>query len=85
MHPNRQWTVLTEISSSTKLLSQTFKSTDNKVMFICCCSRERSHVMGLMKRFPNLDLEAVKQQFPSVDIEKIRYHKKTRGHRENIC
>jgi hypothetical protein len=32
-----------------------------------------------------LDLEAVKQQFPSVDIEKIRYSKKTRGHRENIC
>ena len=41
--------------------------------------------MGLMKRFPNLDLEAVKQQFPSVDIDKIRDHKKTRGHRENIC
>lgn len=48
-------------------------------------NRERNHVMGLMKRFPNLDLEAVKQQFPSVDIEKIRYHKKTRGHHENIC
>ncbi|PNF21501.1 hypothetical protein B7P43_G13515 [Cryptotermes secundus] len=48
-------------------------------------NRERNHVMGLMKRFPNLDLQAVKEQFPSVDIEKIRYHKKTRGHRENIC
>ncbi|XP_069695308.1 large ribosomal subunit protein uL29m isoform X2 [Periplaneta americana] len=48
-------------------------------------NRERNHVMGLMKRFPNLDVEAVKKQFPSVDIEKIRYHKKTRGHRENIC
>jgi len=54
-------------------------------MFNCCYSRERNHVVGLMKRFPNLDLEAVKQQFPSVDIDKIRYNKKTRGHRENIC
>ncbi|KDR19128.1 39S ribosomal protein L47, mitochondrial [Zootermopsis nevadensis] len=48
-------------------------------------NRERNHVIGLMKRFPNLDFEAVKEQFPSVDIEKIRYQKKTRGHRENIC
>jgi large subunit ribosomal protein L47 len=48
-------------------------------------NRERNHVMGLIKMFPNLDLEAVKQQFPSVDIDKIRDHKKTRGHRENVC
>jgi large subunit ribosomal protein L47 len=34
-----------------------------------------NHVIGLMKRFPNLDLETVKQQFSSVDIDKIRYKK----------
>jgi hypothetical protein len=63
----------------------TFRSKESKLMFTCCCSREHNHVIGLMKRFPNLDLEAVKEQFPSVDIEKIRYSKKTRGHHENIC
>lgn len=62
-----------------------FWATGSQLMFNCCCSRERNHVIGLMKRFPNLDLEAVKQQFPSTDIDKIRYNKKTRGHRENIC
>ncbi|PSN31167.1 hypothetical protein C0J52_25767 [Blattella germanica] len=36
-------------------------------------------------KFPNLDEEAVKEEYPSVDIQKIRYHKKTRGHHKNIC
>lgn len=76
------WALLTE---STKLSLQTFRITGSKLMLNCFCSRERNHVIGLMKRFPNLDFEAVKEQFPSVDIEKIRYQKKTRGHRENIC
>ena len=60
-----------------------------KLIFPCfifsCFSRERNHVMGLVKRFPDLDLEAVKEKYPSVDIEKILTNKKTRGHRENIC
>ncbi|PSN33762.1 hypothetical protein C0J52_21676 [Blattella germanica] len=47
--------------------------------------RDLNHVLGLLKRFPNLDEEAVKEQYPSVDIQKIRYHKKTRGHHKNIC
>lgn len=33
-----------------------------------------------MKKFPNLDLEAVKEQFPDVDIEAIKASKKARGH-----
>lgn len=36
--------------------------------------------MHLMRRFPNMDMEAVKQQYPSVDIEKIKNYNKTRGH-----
>ncbi|XP_050536093.1 39S ribosomal protein L47, mitochondrial [Daktulosphaira vitifoliae] len=43
-------------------------------------NRDKNHVMHLMKRYPNLDMEAVKQQFPSVDIEKIKDYKKARGH-----
>ncbi|KAJ9600854.1 hypothetical protein L9F63_000966 [Diploptera punctata] len=46
-------------------------------------NREKNHVLGLMRRFPNLDMEAVKEQFPSVNIEKIRNSKKARGHKEN--
>jgi len=43
-------------------------------------NREKNHVMHLMKRFPNMDMEAVKQQYPSVDIEKIKNYSKVRGH-----
>lgn len=43
-------------------------------------SRDRNHVMHLMKRYPNLDMDAVKQQYPSVDIEKIKNYHKVRGH-----
>ncbi|XP_050428636.1 39S ribosomal protein L47, mitochondrial [Adelges cooleyi] len=43
-------------------------------------NRDKNHVMHLMKRFPNMDMEAVKQQYPSVDIEKIKNYKKARGH-----
>jgi len=34
----------------------------------------------LIRRFPNLDLEAVKEQFPDVDIERIKSSRKARGH-----
>lgn len=44
------------------------------------CSRDRNHVMGLLKRFPNMDLEAVKEQYPDVDIKKCLENKKSRGH-----
>ncbi|VVC44192.1 Ribosomal protein L47, mitochondrial [Cinara cedri] len=43
-------------------------------------NRDRNHVMHLMKRFPNLDMDAVKQQYPTVDIEKIKNYHKVRGH-----
>lgn len=49
-------------------------------MYIFFLSRDRNHVMHLMKRYPNMDMEAVKQQYPSVDIEKIKSYHKVRGH-----
>jgi len=43
-------------------------------------SRDTNHVMHLMKRYPNMDMDAVKEQYPSVDIEKIKNYRKVRGH-----
>jgi len=34
----------------------------------------------LIRKFPNLDLKAVKEQFPDVDIEKVKTSKRARGH-----
>lgn len=45
-----------------------------------CFSRERNRVATLIRRFPNLDLEAVEKQFPNVDIEATKASKKARGH-----
>lgn len=43
-------------------------------------NRERNKVLVLMRTFPNLDLEAVKEKYPSVDLEKAKRDKKTDGH-----
>ncbi|XP_072940589.1 large ribosomal subunit protein uL29m [Epargyreus clarus] len=43
-------------------------------------TRDYNHVQQLLKRFPNLDMEALKAQYPDVDIEKAKRTKKARGH-----
>ena len=40
-------------------------------------------VCGIFKRFPNVDIEAVKAEYPDVDIEKAKQDKLARGHRDN--
>ncbi|KAK9501177.1 hypothetical protein O3M35_002258 [Rhynocoris fuscipes] len=42
--------------------------------------RERNHVVQLLKRFPDMDLEALKKHYPNIDVESVKYMKKTRGH-----
>lgn len=42
--------------------------------------RDRNRVAMIIKRFPNVDIEALKQQFPNVDIEATRSSKRARGH-----
>ncbi len=42
--------------------------------------RDFNHVAGLFKRFPNMDITALKQQYPDVDIEKAKNSKRARGH-----
>jgi len=42
--------------------------------------RDFNHVISLMNRFPNLDMDALKQQYPDVDIEKAKNSRKYGGH-----
>lgn len=43
-------------------------------------NRDYNHVQHLLKRFPNMDMEALKAEYPNVDIEKAKRTKKARGH-----
>ncbi|KAG5888920.1 hypothetical protein JTB14_019416 [Gonioctena quinquepunctata] len=40
--------------------------------------RNFNHVIGLLNRFPNMDMEALKEQYPDVDIEKAKESRKYR-------
>jgi len=42
--------------------------------------RDFNHVIGLLNRFPNLDREALKKQYPDVDVEKAKLSRKYGGH-----
>lgn len=42
--------------------------------------RDRNRVATLMRKFPNMDLAAVKEQYPDVDIERTKASKRARGH-----
>jgi len=39
-------------------------------------------VVSLMKRFPQMDMEALQAKYPDVNIDKLRMAKKTRGHHQ---
>ncbi|XP_018577710.1 39S ribosomal protein L47, mitochondrial [Anoplophora glabripennis] len=43
-------------------------------------TRDFNHVIGLLNRFPDMDMEAVKEQYPDVDIEKAKASRKYGGH-----
>lgn len=49
-------------------------------LFTCFFSRDRNHVIGLLKRFPNMDMEALKAKYPDVDIDRCKASSKARGH-----
>lgn len=42
-------------------------------------NRERNEVMGLLKRYPNMDRAAIAEKYPSVDIDKLLKYDKIRG------
>nr|CAG4645806.1 EOG090X0DBE [Lynceus sp. MCZ IZ 141354] len=60
-----------------KLYNEQVKLYDRRTL-----NRRKNHVLGLLKRFPNMDMEALQQEYPELDIEKLKLHKKTRGHHE---
>ncbi|XP_068630597.1 large ribosomal subunit protein uL29m [Battus philenor] len=43
-------------------------------------NRDFNHVQHLLKRFPDMDMEKLKEEYPNVDIEKAKRTKKARGH-----
>lgn len=43
-------------------------------------NRDFNHVQHLLKRFPNMDMEALNAQYPNVDLEKAKRSRKVRGH-----
>ncbi|XP_053602764.1 large ribosomal subunit protein uL29m [Plodia interpunctella] len=43
-------------------------------------NRDYNHVQHLLKRFPNMNMETLKAEYPNVDIEKAKRTKKARGH-----
>ncbi|XP_043283132.1 39S ribosomal protein L47, mitochondrial [Venturia canescens] len=43
-------------------------------------NRQNNHVKALIRKFPNLDFEAVQQQYPLADIEKVKRRRVARGH-----
>ncbi|CAH1127813.1 unnamed protein product [Ceutorhynchus assimilis] len=43
-------------------------------------ARNFNHVIGLLNRFPNMDIAALKQQYPDVDLEKAKRSRKYGGH-----
>lgn len=49
-------------------------------LFFLCYSRDRNHVMHLLKRFPNMDRSTINAKYPNVDVEKLVRSGKTRGH-----
>ncbi|XP_073976827.1 mitochondrial ribosomal protein L47 isoform X2 [Rhodnius prolixus] len=42
--------------------------------------RERNSVLQLLKRFPDADMEALQEQYPNVDVERLKTWNKARGH-----
>ncbi|CAG9784919.1 unnamed protein product [Diatraea saccharalis] len=42
-------------------------------------NRDYNHVQQLLKRFPDMDMELLKAEYPNVDIEKAKRTKKARG------
>ncbi|XP_063226201.1 large ribosomal subunit protein uL29m [Bacillus rossius redtenbacheri] len=46
-------------------------------------NRRRNHVMHLLKRFPNIDREALKEQYPDVNVNEVMSNRKTLGHHGN--
>nr|CAG4648876.1 EOG090X0DBE [Polyphemus pediculus] len=45
-------------------------------------NKQTRDAMGLLKRFPHLDLEALQEKYPDIEVEKLKLQKKTVGHHQ---
>ncbi|KAI4465219.1 ribosomal protein l47 mitochondrial-related [Holotrichia oblita] len=81
-HMNEEWLQKDSYRASGKDLKEFFLKYKEKIFVENKKSKRRNfnHVCGLLKRFPNMDMEALKQQYPDVDIEKAKNCKRSRGH-----
>lgn len=52
----------------------------NSFLLIIIFRRDFNHVIGLLNRFPNMDMEALRKEYPDVDIEKAKRSRKYGGH-----
>lgn len=43
-------------------------------------NRNFNHVVGLLNRFPEMDMQALKEQYPDVDIDQAKRSRKYGGH-----
>lgn len=43
-------------------------------------NRDRNHVIGLLKRFPNIEIDLLREKYPDVDIDKILKDDMVRPH-----
>ncbi|XP_014479560.1 PREDICTED: 39S ribosomal protein L47, mitochondrial [Dinoponera quadriceps] len=43
-------------------------------------NRERNRATTLLRRFPNMDLEALKEQYPNIDLKMVKQLNKSIGH-----
>lgn len=58
-----------------------FRLTFNEIFFYPNRLHKREAMM-LLKRFPNLDKEALQAKYPDIDVSKLTYNKKTLGSHE---
>lgn len=43
-------------------------------------SHNQTQVQLLLRRFPNMDIEALKLKYPDVDLEKVKKYHRSQGH-----
>ncbi|KAL0277153.1 UNVERIFIED_CONTAM: hypothetical protein PYX00_004528 [Menopon gallinae] len=61
-----------------------YNEKQEKKKYLMSSKLRYKHVCGLFRRFENIDEEALKAEFPDVDIEKAKRDKMSRGPRVNM-
>nr|CAG4638728.1 EOG090X0DBE [Cyclestheria hislopi] len=81
-HKRRAAEAVTQVDDNISMKFKYSLKEQEKIMNRRLLNRQKNEVLGLLKRFPTIDIEALKAKYPDVDVEKLRFNKKTRGHHE---